>query len=72
MTRLIGSGRFWALFWLAWATVWAVQIPVAMLTGLKTSVAYLVFISLMALVLACLGAFQSSLGMRKADPDDPL
>lgn len=68
--RLIKSGRFWAIFWLVWAAVWAIQIPVAMLTELKTSVAYLVFISLMALVLACLGAFQSSLGMRKADVDD--
>ncbi len=67
---LIKSGRFWAIFWLAWAAVWAVQIPVAMLTELKTSVAYLVFISLMALALACLGAFQSSLGMCKADVED--
>lgn len=70
--RLVGSGRFWLSFWLVWAAVWAVQIPIAMFTSLKTSIEYLIFISLMALVLACLGAAQSSLAMRKADKNDPL
>lgn len=72
MRGLLASGKFWTWFWVAWATVWAVQIPIAMLTSLKTSIEYLIFISLMALVLACLGAGQSSLSMRKADPKDPL
>lgn len=72
MQGLLGSGRFWVWFWLGWSIIWAVQIPIAMATSLKTSIGYLIFISLMALVLSCLGAMQSSLAMRKIDPADPL
>lgn len=31
-------------------TAWAVQVPIAIVTGLKQSVAYLVFLSLAALI----------------------
>jgi hypothetical protein len=51
--------------------IWVANIPFA-LTVWKTSLEYLIFISVMALVLACAAALQSSLGMRKTDPDDPL
>ncbi len=67
----LGNGRFWSRFWLAWMGIWVANIPFAV-TVWKTSLEYLIFISVMALVLACLAAFQASLGMRKTDPDDPL
>lgn len=71
MKQLIGSGKFWTRFWLVWILVWLGNLPFAM-TIWKRSLEYLIFISVMALVLACCAALQSSLGMRKADPDDPL
>lgn len=71
LQRHLGDGRFWSRFWLAWAGVWFANLPFAV-TILKRSLEYLIFISVMALVLACLAAFQASLGMRKTDPDDPL
>jgi hypothetical protein len=71
LRRLAGSGKFWSRFWLFWMAVWIGNIPPA-LTVWKNSLEYLIFISVMALVLACAAAFQSSLGMRKVDPDDPL
>jgi hypothetical protein len=71
LRRHLGDGRFWQRFWLAWAGIWACNIPFAV-TVWKRSLEYLIFISVMALVLACLAAFQASLGMRKTDPTDPL
>lgn len=69
--RLLGDGRFWTRWWAAWTGVWIGNIPLA-LTVWKRSLSYLVFISVAALVLSSAAAFQSSLTMRKADPDDPL
>ncbi len=69
--RLIGDGRFWTRFWLGWICVWVANIPLAM-TVWKRSLEYLIFISVMALVLSCCAALQSSLTIRKADPTDPL
>lgn len=44
-----------------WRTlVWAVQIPIALATGLKESVPYLVFLSLMALVEGSFSAYMGS------------
>ncbi len=71
LTRHLGDGKFWSPFWLAWLAIWIANIPFA-LTVWKTSLEYLIFISVMALVLTCLAAFQASLGMRKSDPTDPL
>lgn len=72
MRGLLGSGRFWAAFWAAWTIAWICMIPITLLTGLAGSLPYLTFLSVMALVLGCAAAFQASLGMRKADPEDPL
>lgn len=69
--RLVGDGRFWTRFWLFWIAVWVGNLPFA-LTIWKTSLEYLIFISVMALALASAAALQSSLVMRKTDPDDPL
>jgi hypothetical protein len=40
--------------------VWSIQIPIALLTGLKNSVPYVVFLSLAALVEGALGAYMGS------------
>lgn len=71
LRNLIGSGKAWATLWLTLAglhlllfwpaeTIWA------------HSFQFVNAVSVEALVLGCLAAFQSSLGMRKADPKDPL
>lgn len=49
--------------------VWAVQIPVAILTPLKSSVSYLVFLSIAALVESALTDY---LQARQAVAEDPL
>ena len=59
--------------WL-WTTALVVNIVWAVITvvWLLDSVKNLNLLSLEALLLACGAGFQSTLGMRKADPDDPL
>lgn len=47
-------------FHLARIIVWTVQIPIALLTGLKTSVPYVVFLSLAALVEGAGAAYMGS------------
>lgn len=47
-------------FHLARLVAWTVQIPVALLTGLKDSVPYVVFLSLAALVEGAFGAYMGS------------
>lgn len=69
--RVIGSGRFWQRFWLFWICVWTCAIWPAV-TIWSTSIRWLNFVSVAALILGCAAAWQSSLTMRKADPDDPL
>ncbi len=71
VNAILGNGQFWSRFWAGWMLLWAANIPFA-LTIWKNSLEYLVFISVMALILSCAASFQSSLGMRKADPEDPL
>lgn len=69
--ELLASGQFWSKFWLTWVVVWLVAM-VPTLTVWKNEIAWTNFMSDMALILACAGAWQSSLTMRKADPEDPL
>jgi hypothetical protein len=64
------SAKFWGWFHLANVAVWAVMIPVTLATGLKHSVPFLVFISLLALVYSELSSWQASRVERRADPDD--
>jgi hypothetical protein len=67
----LGSGRFWMRFWL---TVFVIMLVWGILTFLfwMDSVRNLNALSIVALLLACGAGFQSTLGMRKADPQDPL
>jgi hypothetical protein len=69
--ELLGSGRAWATLWLSVAGLHALLFWPSQ-TVWSHSIRFLNFISVDALVLGCLAAFQSSLGMRKADPEDPL
>jgi hypothetical protein len=67
----LGSGFFWMWFWaavLALNVVWAVVTVIWLLDSVRN----LNLLSLEALLLACGAGFQATLGMRKADPQDPL
>jgi hypothetical protein len=68
----MADGKFWMYFWLFWLATNAVWGFVTMLTPLRSSTVNLNALSIEALLLACGGGFQASLGMRKADDDDPL
>lgn len=50
--------------------LWIAVLPVALLTGLKGSVPFLVGISIWALVCSEFAAWQSSMGERRQDPKD--
>jgi uncharacterized membrane protein YeiB len=68
---LFGSGRFWMAFWLGVLTVmtaWAVLTALFWLDSVRNLNA----LSIAAVLLAPAAGFQATLGMRKADPEDPL
>lgn len=71
LRRLLGSGKVWAAFWLTAAALHLLLIWPAE-TIWAHSFRFVNAVSVEALVLGCLAAFQASMGMRKADPDDPL
>lgn len=64
------SPRFWSHFHLMNIVAWAAMLPVALCTGLKTSVPFLVTISILSLVYGEFGAWQASMGERRADTTD--
>lgn len=70
-SSLFGSGRFW-MFW--WTGVFVVMAVWAGLTVVfwMDSVRNLNALSVVAVLLAPAAGFQSTLGMRKADPEDPM
>lgn len=68
---MFSDGRFWMFLWtfvlcimLAWG--------VATFLWWMDSVRNLNALSIVAVWLACAAGFQATLGMRKADPKDPL
>lgn len=68
---MLGSGRFWMWFWvtiLALVLVWGVVTVIWFLDSVKN----LNMLSIVALWLAAMAGVQATLGMRKADPQDPL
>ena len=68
---MLGSGRFWMWFWgsvLAINAVWAIVTVIWLLDSVRN----LNLLSVEAILLACGAGFQATLGMRKADPEDPL
>lgn len=54
-------------FHLARVIVWTIQVPPALLTGLKNSVPYVVFLSLAALIEGSLGAYMAARAEQAAD-----
>ena len=71
LRQVLGSGAFWMWFWtgaLAIMLVWGV----VTFLFLMESVPNLNALSIVAVWLACGAGFQATLGMRKADPEDPL
>ncbi len=69
--KLFGSGRFWMWFWaavLGAMAVWAVLTVAFWMDSVRN----LNLLSVVAVLLAPAAGFQATLGMRKADPDDPL
>lgn len=68
---LFSSGQFWMWFWVA---IMAIMVVWGICTALFwfDSVRNLNYLSVAALWLACGAGFQSTLGMRKADPEDPM
>ena len=68
---MIRSGRFWMWFWTG---VFAGMLVWGGLTFLfwMDSVRNLNALSIVAVWLASAAGFQATLGMRKADPEDPL
>lgn len=71
LRQMLGSGAFWMRFW-------TVTLVLVVAWGLVTFIFFLDstenlnVLSVVALWLACGAGFQATLGMRKADPDDPL
>lgn len=65
------DGRFWMIFW---TSVLGVMVVWGVLTVLfwRDSVANLNMLSIAALWPSCGAGFQSTLAMRKSDPEDPL
>lgn len=67
----LASGRFWMFFWLFWLAVVLVWGTLTILFWLE-STKNINALSIAALLMGAGGGFQATLGMRKADPDDPL
>lgn len=69
--RLFASGRFWMWFWaivLAGMTAWAFLTVAFWLDSVRNLNA----LSVAAVLLAPAAGFQATLGMRKADSEDPF
>jgi hypothetical protein len=68
---MFGDGKFWMIFW-------SIVFAVMLLWGFATfawwmdSVRNLNALSIVAVWLASAAGFQSTLAMRKSDPQDPL
>lgn len=62
--------KFWSRVHAFSLVFWAVMIPIALLTALKTSVPFLVGISLWALVCGEFGSWQASMAERRIDTTD--
>lgn len=69
--RWFGSGVFWMWFWTGVAII-MVTWGVLTFFFLLDSVRNLNAISVITAWLSFMAGFQATLGMRKADPDDPL
>lgn len=60
----------WARFHATNIVIWVGMIPVAIITDLKTSVPFLVFISILSLIYGECGSWQAATAERRIDPTD--
>lgn len=70
-SRLLGSGRFWTVFWSVVAVLTLLWGTLTFLFWMD-SVRNLNAISVVTMWVSFMAGFQATLGMRKADPEDPL
>lgn len=57
-------------FHLSQVLLWVIMIPIALMTGLKDSLPFLVLVSLLALVYSEMSSWQASLAERRLDKTD--
>lgn len=62
--------RFWSHAHLAMTIFWAAMVPVVLFTNLKTSVPFLVFVSVWALAIGEFSSWQASMAERRIDKTD--
>lgn len=62
--------RFWSYVHLGMAVLWILMVPIALFTGLKHSVPFLVFVSVWALAVGEFSSWQASQAERRIDPND--
>jgi hypothetical protein len=62
--------KFFSHLHLVQMAFWVIMLPVALFTGLKSSVPFLITISIWALVCSEFAAWQGSMGERRQDPKD--
>lgn len=70
LRRALLSPRFWQWFHVAGTALW-IGLSVPGMTVWRGSLAFIVFVSLYAIVLSHAVGAVAALGGRKADPDDP-
>jgi hypothetical protein len=65
-----GSSEFWRRFHAIMVVIWLVNIPLAIVTNLKSSIVYLIFISLMTAVSGEMSALHGVTVQEKQENDD--
>lgn len=71
LRHLVGDGKFWMWLWtcvLLGMLVWGVLTFMFWMDSVRNLNA----MTVVGMWLLCAAGFQSTLGMRKADPDDPI
>lgn len=71
LQRIATSPRFWMWFHGLTALKWLILTPPGM-TIWKTSVMFLIYVSLITALATSLAGFGAALAARKSDPDDPM
>lgn len=69
LTRF-GQPRVQIRFWGVWTTLWVVLLPVTLVTALKSSLEWVVFMSLFANAASCGTAWVAALSYHRADRVD--
>lgn len=70
-TKLLQSPRFWQWFHGVNVAKWLILFPLGMIVW-RSSVPFLMYVSLDTALTGALAAYGTALAARKADPEDPL